>query len=103
MLNITPDESGNPVIGNIYPGSIDLLMKFNEIEVSERDYASYPFWGFKTEDSRTVEDKDLHYDFSYLYKNGKTAAEFILFEEAGHTHADYYATIGWDFLSGYTR
>ncbi len=103
MLNISMDAAGSPVIGNIYPGSIDLLFKYNELGDAAKDYAAYPYWGFATDDWKTVEDKGLHYDISFLNKNGKTAAEFVLFEEAGHTHADYYATIGWDFLSQYHK
>ena len=77
MLNISMDAAGSPVIGNIYPGSIDLLFKYNELGDAAKDYAAYPYWGFATDDWKTVEDKGLHYDISFLNKNGKTAAEFV--------------------------
>lgn len=97
--------AGHPaVVGFNGPAGMELLKAINELPAAGNpDYAKYPYWGFKTENPEVQVSKGLHFDLSYMSKNGQPLAEFVIFREGAHTHEDYYATLAWDFFSQFTR
>jgi hypothetical protein len=80
-------------------------MEINDLNSSNPDYRLYPYWGFSTRNPAVLTSRNLKYDVSYMYKEGsdKPIAKLVLFENAGHAHSDYYATLAWDFFSMFSR
>jgi poly(3-hydroxybutyrate) depolymerase len=101
--NVTTDEKGNKVVsgGGPFKGGLKLLMEINNLDSSNPDYALYPYWGYPTSNPEVLISRNLKYDVSYIYKNSsdKPIAKLVLFENAGHAHSDYFATLAWDFFS----
>ncbi len=101
--SVTTDEKGNKSItgGGPFKGGLNLLMEINEINSSNPDYASYPYWGYPTFKPEVLTSRDLKYRVSYMHKEGsdRAIAKLVLFENAGHAHSDFYATLAWDFFS----
>jgi poly(3-hydroxybutyrate) depolymerase len=106
-INVTTNEKGNKSIssGGPFKGGLKVLMEMDELINGNPDYAAYPYWGYPTFNSCVITEKNLKYDVSYMHKQGanKAIAEFVLFENAGHAHSDYYATLAWDFISQFSR
>lgn len=105
--DITTDERGNRIItgGEPMKDGIKMLMEINNISAGNPDYLSYPYWGYPTCNPGVLTSRNLRYNVSYMYRDGaeKPIAKFVLFENAGHAHSDYYATLAWDFLSMFSR
>jgi hypothetical protein len=105
--NVTTDEKGNKMVsgGGPFKGGLKLMLEINNIDNSNPDYVSYPYWGYPTSNSEVLTSRNLKYDVSYIYKKGsdKPVAKLVLFENAGHAHSDYYATLAWDFFSMFSR
>jgi dienelactone hydrolase len=106
-LNVAKDEKGISVDsgGGRFKGGLKLLMEINDLNSGNPDYRLYPYWGFPTSNPAVVTSRNLKYDVSYMYKEGadKPIAKLVLFENAGHAHSDYYATLAWDFFSMFSR
>jgi poly(3-hydroxybutyrate) depolymerase len=105
--NVTTDEKGNKILsgGGPFKGGLKLLMEVNNLNTSNPDYVAYPYWGYPTSNREVLTSRNLKYDVSYMYKDGsdKPIAKLVLFENAGHAHSDYYATLAWDFFSMFSR
>lgn len=105
--NVTTDEKGNKVVsgGGPFKGGLKLLMEINNLNNSNPDYALYPFWGYHTSNHEVLTSRNLKYDAGYIFKNDseKPIAKLVLFENAGHAHSDYFATLAWDFFSMFSR
>jgi len=100
------DQNGNVGLGGeMFWGEEALrqLLKINGMETPGPDYAKFPYWGYPTEDSEIIVDKNLRYRVSYVKNRGDHIAKFVLFENAYHSHCDYFATIAWDFMSRFMR
>jgi pimeloyl-ACP methyl ester carboxylesterase len=93
---------GFPAIEGFATAGLPLL-DMNELPHGTPDYKAYPFWGFATTNAEVQVSKTLHFDVSYMYKEGEALGKFVIFEEGAHTHEDYYATLCWDFFSQFTR
>jgi poly(3-hydroxybutyrate) depolymerase len=104
-LNVAADEKGNMSLTGLSRGGLELLMDINELKKGDPDYAAYPCWGYVTDYPEVLTSKDLKYDASYMHKDNqdKTIAKLVLFENAGHAHSDFYATLAWNFLSRFKR
>ena len=105
--NVTTDEKGNKIVsgGGPFKGGLKLLMEINNLRNSHPDYALYPYWGYPAYNPEVLTSMNLKYDVSYMYKEGsdKPIAKLVLFENAGHAHSDYYATLAWDFFSMFSH
>ncbi|MBN1627623.1 MAG: hypothetical protein JW944_13955 [Deltaproteobacteria bacterium] len=105
--DVIMDERGNKSLslGGPLKDGLKLLMEINKIDNSNPDYTSYPYWGYPTCNHEVLTSRNLKYDVSYMYKEGSDTpiAKLVLFENAGHAHSDYYATLAWDFFSMFTR
>ena len=105
--NVTTDERGNKSIsgGGPLKDGLKLLMEINDINNSNPDYALYPYWGYPTYNPEVLFSRNLKYCAGYMSREGsdKPIAKLVLFENAGHAHSDYYATLAWDFFSIFSR
>ena len=74
-------------------------------EAGAPDYKAYPYWGYKYDDSDSITDKGMEWKI-YSYNNDacdNPVVRAITLVGAGHSHADYMATLAWDFLSKFSR
>lgn len=105
--DVTMDERGNKIfsLGGPLKDGIKLLMEINNLNTANPDYLSYPYWGYPTGNPEVLTSRNLKYNVSYMYREGadKPIAKLVLFENAGHAHSDYYATLVWDFFSMFSR
>ena len=104
-LNVSEDENGDPVVGGMMPASITQAFEINELNPGEKDYSANPYWGYTPNQYQVVIDKDLEWRISSFYRDDFAApmVQCVTLIGAGHSNADYMATIAWDFMSRFAR
>ena len=104
-LNVSKDESGNPVVSGMSVGAVEQNFAINEIDPGEPDYTSRPYWGYTTGEYEVIYDKDLEWQITNFYKDGyeNPLVQCVTLVGAGHSNADYMATVAWDFMSVFAR
>lgn len=104
-LNVTKNEDGTLVAGGMNPNAITQNFEMNEIDPGEQDYAANPYWGYTPDEYEVIIDKDLEWQISSFYRDDYSAPmiQEVVLVGAGHSNADYMATIAWDFMSRFSR
>lgn len=104
-LNVSRQEDGTLVAGGMNPDAIAQNFEMNEIDPGEQDYAANPYWGYTPDEYEVVMDKDLEWQISSFYRDDFDApmVQAVVLIGAGHSNADYMATIAWGFMSHFIR
>lgn len=104
-LNVSRQEDGTLVAGGMNPDAILQNFEMNELAPGEQDYAVNPYWGYTPDEYEVVMDKDLEWQISRFYRDDFDApmVQAVVLIGAGHSNADYMATIAWDFMSRFVR
>lgn len=74
-------------------------------QAANPDYGTYKYWGYKPGSSKTVTDKGMDWVIDSFWNGtySNPVVQTITFVGAGHSHADYMATLAWDFMSIFSR
>ena len=68
-------------------------------------HSANPYWRYTPDQYQVVIDKDLEWRISSFYREDFAApmVQSVTLIGAGHSNADYMATIAWDFMSRFAR
>ena len=110
VMSMDTDFNGNSALFGVHSNGlpingIDRLLEINKLPYDCADYAKYPLWGYPVDRVVTRTDKELNYHVGSIYRSDREPpiAQLITFENAGHAHSSFFATLCWDFLSQYAR
>ena len=104
-LNVTTREDGAKAVAGMVSGAVEQNFTINEIDPGEPDYDARPYWGYTTGEFEVIYDKDLEWQITNFYKDGyeNPLVQCVTLVGAGHSNADYMATVAWDFMSVFAR
>lgn len=74
-------------------------------QAANPDHETYEYWGYKPGSSKTVTDKGMDWVVDSFWNDTyeNPVVQTVTFIGAGHSHADYMATLAWDFMSKFSR
>lgn len=104
-LNVATGEDGTKMVTGMIEGAVEQNFAINEIDPGEPDYEARPYWGYTTGEYEVIYDKDLEWQITNFYKDGyeNPLVQCVTLVGAGHSNADYMATVAWDFMSVFAR